>query len=116
MERLEAHQLIDTLFDTWANTAKNTVSGPITQDAPAIEGRKLPEGKRVVRTKQSGDRVYLLDEEKKTRAWITNPEVLKGLGFEIGDVVEVDDSEMLKYQMSAAVYRIETESKSEAKT
>lgn len=71
--------------------------------------RVLPEGKRVVRTKQSGDRVYMLDDVKKTRQWVTNPEVLKGLGFEIEDVVEVEDSELLKYQMAAALYRVDPE-------
>lgn len=69
--------------------------------------RVLPEGKRVVRTKSSGDRVYLLDEVKKTRQWLTNPEVLAAQGFEIGDVTEVDDTELLKYQMGPAIYRVE---------
>lgn len=71
----------------------------------ATEERKLPEGKRVVRTKSSGDRVYLIDEVAKTRHWITNPEVLQGLGFEMTDVVDVEDNELLKYQMGAAKYR-----------
>ena len=68
--------------------------------------RELPKDKRVVRTKASGDRVYLLDEVKKTRSWITNPQVLDGLGFTMEDVTEVADAEMLKYAMSAALYRL----------
>lgn len=67
--------------------------------------RVLPEGKKVVRTKSSGDRVYLLDEVKKTRQWVTNPDVLDSLGFELGDVGEVDENEMLKFQMGPALYR-----------
>jgi hypothetical protein len=61
----------------------------------------------VVRTKQSGDRVYLLDEEKKTRQWLTNPEVMKKLGFEMGDVKEVKDEEILTYAMGSAIYRVD---------
>lgn len=73
------------------------VSEPIEDEAPA--------DKRVVRSNSSGDRVYLLDEIKKTRQWVTNPEVLKGLGFEITDVADIEDVELLKYQMAAAIYR-----------
>jgi hypothetical protein len=67
----------------------------------------LPEGKRVVRTKTSGDRVYLLDDAKKTRHWVTNPDVLAKLGFELSDVGEANDTELLKYQMGPALYRVE---------
>lgn len=106
MNRDEAHQLIDNLFDMYI-PADTSVGIPGDQEeAPA---RELPEGKRVVRTKSSGDRVYYLDEEKKTRQWVTNPEVLKGLGFEAGDVVEVEDSELLNYQMASAIYKVEND-------
>lgn len=71
------------------------------------EERVLPEGKRVVRTKSSGDRVYLIDEVKKTRQWVTSPEILEGLGFESGDVTETDDTDLLGYQMGPALYRID---------
>lgn len=64
-----------------------------------------PKDKRVVRTKSSGDRVYLLDEIKKTRQWVYNPEVLDSLGFTMGDVQEVEDSEILKYGMGAAILK-----------
>lgn len=95
---------ISNIIDDWADGQRPT-SDP-NSDEPKEE-RKLPEGKRVVRTKSSGDRVYMLDDEKKTRHWITNPEVLKGLGFELTDVTEVDDMEILKYQLGAAVYRVD---------
>lgn len=99
MTREEAHKLVDQLFDS------KPVEGKEVPDEPK---RELPKDKRVVRTKASGDRVYLIDENKKTRAWLTNPEVLKASGFEIGDVQEVDDSELLKYQMAPAIYRVES--------
>lgn len=103
MTREEAHKLVDELFRLaeLKEAADNAV-----EDAPEpANERVLPEGKRVVRTKSSGDRVYMLDEVKKTRQWVTNPDVLQGLGFEISDVVDVDDSELLKYQMASALYK-----------
>lgn len=115
MTREEAHKLVDDIFD------RAVVASPevVAQSPQSIEAqgehvpeepvRVLPEGKRVVRTKSSGDRVYLIDEVKKTRQWVTNPEVLKSLGFEIGDVNEVDETEFLKYQMGSALYRVENE-------
>lgn len=67
--------------------------------------RVLPEDQRVVRTKTSGDKVYLLDDTKKTRQWISNGEVLTGLGFEMNDVTEVDDATMMRYNMGPALYK-----------
>lgn len=93
------------------NLSLRQIAGPSLDDelpetnAPAE--RVLPEGKRVVRTKTSGDRVYLLDETKGTRQWVTNPEVLKSLGFESSDVTEIDDDELLKFQMGPALYRVD---------
>lgn len=119
MDRQKAHQLVDELYDKWEHPAlRGEPLGPLeerkesspellAQEAEAVESRVLPEGKRVVRTKSSGDRVYLLDEVKKTRHWITSPEILKAQGFELDDVTEVDDQELLKYQMAAALYRVE---------
>lgn len=66
-----------------------------------------PLDKRVVRTKSSGDRVYMLDEVKMTRQWVTNPDVLKGLGFSPEDVKEIDDLDLLKYQMASAIYKVD---------
>lgn len=100
MTREEAHQLVDKLFD--AETPAEVV-------AAEVVARVLPEGKRVVRTKGSGDRVYLLDEVAKTRHWVTNPEVLEGYGFTMADVGEAEDAELLKYQMSAALYKAPSE-------
>lgn len=105
MTREEAHQLVDKLYEMEekSNPSRKDSAGSEPQ---AEEERVLPEGKKVVRTKTSGDRVYLLDETKNTRQWVTNPQVLKSLGFESGDVVEVDDNELLKFQMGPALYRV----------
>lgn len=100
MTREEAHKLLDMLFD-------GAEELQITQPDVAKEERKLPEGQRVVRTKSSGDRVYLLDDNKKSRQWVTNPEVLGKLGFDQSDVQDVEDGELLKYNMGAALYRVE---------
>jgi hypothetical protein len=110
ISRDEAHKLVDEIFD---NVAGEEAQGPIepVEETEAVAApRILPDGKRVVRTKSSGDRVYCLDEEKKTRRWVTNPQILDGLGFEATDVTEVEDSELLRYQMGPAIYRLENES------
>lgn len=101
MNREEAHSLVDRIFDLQA-----VPEGSKAEEAEQPK-RVLPEGKRVVRTKSSGDRVYLLDDVKKTRQWVTNPDILTNLGFVMDDVTEVDDTELLKYQMAAALYRVQ---------
>ena len=101
----EANQLKELIDKLTEKKIKVDIVEPAEEEKKE-EKRVLPEGKRVVRTKSSGDRVYLLDEVKKTRSWITNPQVLDGLGFTMEDVTEVDDSTMLSYQMSAALYRL----------
>lgn len=110
MNRQEAHDLVDKLYDLEVDPPKTEgTMGTITfeTEEPEVAPRVLPEGKRVVRTKTSGDRVYLLDEVKKTRQWLTKPEVLDAQGFTAADVVEVPDDELLKYQMGAAIYKTE---------
>lgn len=106
-------KLVDEAITKWAaGTAPTDAPSPaneITEVKDEPE-RVLPEGKRVVRTKSTGDRVYLLDENKKTRAWVTNSQILDQLGFVMEDVVEVDDNELLNYQMVAAIYRVDDES------
>lgn len=97
---------VNNLIDQWYK-GEQSAPNPDNKDVDVAEARVLPEGKRVVRTKGSGDRVYFIDEAKNTRQWVTNPEVLKSTGFEIGDVVEVDDNELLKYTMAPALYRVD---------
>jgi len=99
MDLQSLHQLIDE----WA--AKQPAQGE--PPTPPVEEpkRELPKDKRVVRTKTSGDRVYLIDEVAKTRQWITRPEILDELGFTMADVVEVNDEEFLKYNQGTALYK-----------
>ena len=64
--REEAHKLIDEIFDNVAGVEDNGPIEPV--EAEVVEEttpeRVLPEGRRAVRTKSSGDRVYELDENK----------------------------------------------------
>lgn len=114
MTREEAHKLIDQLFDKQpVSTEHNgaSVIGFVPPEAQVAEApaKVLPEGKRVVRTKTSGDRVYLLDDVKKSRQWVTNPDVLVGTGFDMSDVVEVEDTELIKYSMGPALFKAPSE-------
>lgn len=102
MLREEAHKLIDQLFDLQTPREE--------EPTEPVEKRELPKDKRAVRTKSSGDRVYLLDEVAKTRSWVnssdptvSSPEILDKLGFNMEDVVEIEDSELLRYQMSPPI-------------
>lgn len=111
MTREEAHKLVDQLFDNTNGyeeelmTLDTSMLGNIEQFSAETRVPELPEGRRVVRTKTSGDRVYFLDDDKKTRQWATNPEVVDSLGFTLADVVEVEEDELLKYQMGPAIYK-----------
>lgn len=71
----------------------------------SLPSTALVAGKRVVRTKTSGDRVYYLDDVAKTRQWVANPDVLQSLGFEMADVVDIDDSTLITYSMGQALYK-----------
>src|SRR5207253_5708174 len=86
-----AHDALDAAITQWAAgaspegpsiTPAADVASPANEITSVVDTpeRVLPEGKRVVRTKSSGDRVYYLDDDKMTRQWVTNPDVLKGLG------------------------------------
>ena len=101
MDTEELKRQLNEVVDRWS-TAK-----PVEAEVETVEEpkRELPKDKKVVRTKSQGDRVYLLDEVAKTRQWVTTPELLDELGFNLGDVVEIDDTEMIKYQMSQAIYK-----------
>ncbi len=110
MESLDIENLklqITNQIDAWYKGQLAEAKPSNEEAVPEPPKHETPAGKRAVRTKSSGDRVYILDEEAKTRRWVTNPEVLKSVGFEIGDVVDIDDSELLSYQMAPALYRVE---------
>lgn len=119
MNIVKLHQLIDQWAAEERKSIEAKVAGEIASpDEPSsnpnatpevaaeVAARVLPEGQRVIRTKTSGDRVYLLDDNKKTRQWVTKPEILEALGFQMTDVKDVDDSELLKYQMGPALYKM----------
>ena len=109
MNREQLHKLIDEWFDS------QPVEGEKVPDtAKTIEvkvERKLPEGKRVVRTKASGDTVYYLDEVAKSRQRIVGtqvipgPDIVESLGFTMADVEEVEDTELFKYRMGPPLYK-----------
>lgn len=109
--REQAHQLVDALFDELDTTDKESKE-PVEAEVIEEPKRELPKDKRLVYTKSSGDRKYQLDEVKKIRQWITNPQVLEQLGWKMEDAVEIDDSEMLRYQMGSAIYRVDNATKS----
>lgn len=109
---IELHELIDGWYqkqiERQAPQTTTVVSTDLTGAVVSINGepaRKLPEGKRVVRTKGQGDKVFLLDEVAKTRQWMTKPEVLDSLGFKMEDVVEIDDNELMKYPMTSPIFK-----------
>lgn len=110
MTREEAIKLVNEIFDAKENLNQHTMVDEaaelaIPRDEPEEEKkRELPEGQRVVRTSNTGDRVYLLDDNTKLRHWLQNPTALENAGFQMGDVVEVEDTEMLKYQMGPPKY------------
>lgn len=84
---------------------------PQPASAPASNEPKKPffndKNQRVVRTKTSGDRVFLLDENTKKRSWLTTPEIVTAHGFDMAtDVSEIDDSELMKYAMGPAIYKL----------
>lgn len=105
MDIQELHKLIDDWAAKQPKVTISTASEASVEVSPEDKPEKA-DGQRVVRTKTSGDRVYLLDEEKKTRQWVTNPDVLRSYGFEAADVSEVDDTELLKYNMAPALYKV----------
>jgi len=97
---------INNVIDGWI--AKNT-STPVDGTETTVIDVKEPrtDGKRVIRSKGSGDRVLLIDPTTKTKAWVTSPEILTKLGFEMSDVEDIDDKELLEYTTAPSIYRVE---------
>lgn len=90
------YQLPETSEVTFTNAEEKVEEKPARTD-----------GKRAVRTKSTGDRVYLVDDNAKTKAWVTSPEILSKLGFELPDVQDVEDSSLLGYQMVPSIYKVD---------
>jgi hypothetical protein len=71
------------------------------------------DGKRAIRTKDTGDNVYLIDDIAKTKAWVTatkpetGPDTLRKLGFEMSDVQEVESRSLIGYQQMRAIYKVD---------
>ncbi len=100
-------KFIDEEFDNWlAKQQVDDLQKPEETETPEEEKPKREDGKRAVRAKGTGDRVYLLDPEAKTKAWITSEEVLNKLGWQMGDVENVEDSEMIEYQSAPSIFQV----------
>lgn len=111
MDKKMMHQFIDETWDAWIRKASLTEFDKPTADAQtepststdeAVSEDETTPTKRAVRTKSSGDKVYMVDDETMTKRWISSPDVLKGLGFNLEDVTEIEDMELAKYRQSAS--------------
>ena len=91
-------------IDQWA---KDQGSVPASVEVEPEPKKVVKEGQRAVRTKSTGDRVFLVDDVAKTKAWITSEKILTELGYEMGDVVEVDDKDLITYALAPSIYRVE---------
>lgn len=101
----QLRKMIDETITQWVAGGSADVS---PESTTAVEDKPArTDGKRAIRTKSTGDRVYLIDDNAKTKAWVTSPEVLSKLGFEMNDVVDLEDSELISYQMVPSIFRVE---------
>lgn len=114
MNIVKLHQLIDQWAAEERDASSEEVNPEVTVTEAVVEAepaRVLPEGKRLVRTKSSGDTVYFIDTVKGTRQRIVGsqanpgPQIVESLGFNMADVEEVADDELLKYQMASVIYK-----------
>lgn len=99
-------KMLDETVTQWAAGVSPTDS-PTAAVTDTPEKPARTDGKRAARTKSTGDRVYLIDDNAKTKAWITSPDILAKLGFTMNDVVDLEDSELISYQMNPSVYRVD---------
>lgn len=101
----QLRKMIDETITQWVAGGSADVS---PEPTAAIEDKGArTDGKRAVRTKSTGDRVYLIDDSAKTKAWITSPAIRDALGFADADVEELEDSELVSYQMAPSIYRVD---------
>lgn len=114
--REDLHKLIDDYFDKIGGPlAEQAVEQPLSgtkpyadtpetnpvESVPVPSGPKMVGDTHVVRSKSSGDKVYVLNDKEMTKRWVTSPEVLKGLGFDFSDVTEMSDLDFLKYKQQS---------------
>ena len=68
-------------------------------------GIKVKEGAKAggytARTKQTGDKVYLIKDNKKH--WVKNPFTLEKLGFRMGDEKEIHFEDFVKFEQGEAI-------------
>src|SRR3990167_8371346 len=67
-------------------------------------GNELPDIKGLVRSKESGDKIFLIKDGFKH--WVTSPEVLKELGFSFGQETFIDRADLQKFRSGEPI-RIE---------
>lgn len=103
MDVTQLRKLIDEAITVWVSGGSADVSPAPTE--AVIDKPELPKDKRVIRTKSTGDRVYLVDETAKTKAWVTSEDILTKLGYSQADVQEVEDSSLVGYAMTASIYK-----------
>lgn len=96
-------KMLDKTVTQWAAGVSPTDS----PDSAIVDKPERANGKRVIRTKDTGDNVYLIDDNAKTKAWITKPEILEGLGFTMADVQEIESSSLVGYQMQPSIYKVD---------
>lgn len=109
MNIVKLHQLIDQWAAEERAAEQTDAEQPANVSSMEEATPHVPaviDGKRVVRTKTSGDRVYMLDEKAKTRQWVTTGDILTALGFSMADVSEIDEAEFMKYGMGPAIYKL----------
>lgn len=99
-------KMLDDTVTQWAAGVSPTDS-PDTAIVDTPEKPVRTDGKRAVRTKNTGDRVYLIDDNTKSKAWVTTAEILSKLGFEMNDVQDLDDSELVQYTMMPSIYGVD---------
>lgn len=96
-------KMIDDAITQWVAGASPTDS----PDTAIVDKLERTDNKRAIRTKSTGDRVYIIDDSAKTKAWVTSPEVLTKLGFTMEDVEDLEDNQLVGYQMAPSIYRVD---------
>lgn len=108
MDVTQLRKLIDEAITQWVAGSSADVSPEPT--AAVLDKPKRSDGKRAVRTKSTGDRVYLLFKDTdgiNKKAWITTPDIREALGFSDSDVEHLEDSELISYQMAPSIYKVD---------
>lgn len=109
MTQQEAEQIkgfVDSLVTVEEASQKPTADTPTEAVKVEVKEEKpKPEGKRAARSPATGDKVYILDTKEKTKHWVTTEKILQEQGWELGEVENLEDSELNEYRLGAALYR-----------